>query len=316
LSEVLLAADPSAGSRLSAILGKRLDSGSAQDQAFAAVALVRTGLSSDRSNEVLLNSLQSVKGSDAYDEVITALDHIQLPPAATAPLVRLLFDQREPFDARLTAVRALIRQGTTSQEAVRQLFRCRQFCVRTDGNFSETLYSALDRAFQQLGAAALPVIDENLKSSDLGARDVAAHLAGTLTCDRRSLVPGLAAGLRDNRVAKKYAAALASIGPDASAAVPDLVQLLQRGGDAAANAAQTLGALGPGAATAVPALIKALRADKRNRYEIAQALGNVGAAARSALPDLQRYSDSTEANGSVSRSAREAILKIQAVITR
>jgi len=311
-SGTLLAVDPSAKSRLAQLLAKPLESGSPDDQTYAAVALVRAGVPTDRTSQVLLDSvLSTARDSEARDAAAEVLDLIALPQSATSALTRLLFNQEETADVRFKAVRALAKQGADSQEAIRQLFRCRQFC-----GYADWLYKALDAAFINLGSAALPIIDEKLRGSDVPARQLAADLVVDLRCDRHSLVGSLASGLKDSRVAERYSRAIASIGPDAKAAIPELIVMLQSGGNATEPAAKALGAIGPNAGAAVPPLLKALRSDKQHRSGLAEALGNIGAPAQSALPDLQYYSESKERYGSVARSASEAILKIQAALAK
>jgi HEAT repeat protein len=99
-------------------------------------------------------------------------------------------------------------------------------------------------------------------------------------------------------------------GPEASPAVPELVEALKRP-DALArqNAALALGAIGPAAASAVPALTDLLGdSEWAVRRQAALALGEIGPAAKAALPALAKRD--ADANKQVREAAKAARRKI------
>jgi len=91
--------------------------------------------------------------------------------------------------------------------------------------------------------------------------------------------------------------ALGDMGPDAAAAVPALLKLLEKPGLAMlgtrwgpahkAAIVRTLGKIGPAAAPAVPALLVLLKSNKPQiQWEVSVALGKIGPSARAAVPAL------------------------------
>ncbi|HEV3084807.1 MAG TPA: HEAT repeat domain-containing protein, partial [Gemmataceae bacterium] len=91
--------------------------------------------------------------------------------------------------------------------------------------------------------------------------------------------------------------ALGDMGPDAKAAVPVLLKLLEKPGLATVGTrwgpahqgavVRTLGKIGPAAAPAVPALLALLKSNKVQIHrEVILALGGIGPSARAAVPAL------------------------------
>ncbi|MGW8884006.1 HEAT repeat domain-containing protein [Streptomyces sp. NPDC055749] len=179
-----------------------------------------------------------------------------------------------------------------------------------DARVLPALAAALDRpevphdvgfAIGHLGAAAAPlagVLRRRLGEVGLdeGAYDRASPLLGGLT----ALRAGEAAPevLRVLRGAPEYRGewlrtaalrALASFGPAARCAVPDLRALLRRPGTAAATeAAETLWAVDGDADTVLPVLLEGLWADQvHDRRAAASALGRLGERAAVAAPKLR-----------------------------
>src|SRR6185436_12805836 len=92
---------------------------------------------------------------------------------------------------------------------------------------------------------------------------------------------------KDYKVRLSVCYALAKIGTDAKAAVPDLVNILKDDQDTQYGAAYAIAGIGPDAKAAVPALIELLSAqDKHNREIAADALGSIGPEARAAIAAL------------------------------
>ena len=95
---------------------------------------------------------------------------------------------------------------------------------------------------------------------------------------------------QDPEVQARGALGLSRAGPEARAAVSELIPLLKsRSALARQNAALALAAVGPEAASAVPALTEALKDPEwAVRRQAAMALGAIGPAAKPAAPALQR----------------------------
>ncbi len=123
-------------------------------------------------------------------------------------------------------------------------------------------------------------------------------------------IPAIIDALRYYFVADAAAAALARMGPLASAAVPDLLQMLQKWDeDTQAPAAVALAAIGPESArTAVEILIDRLRdTDEYKRYCAAECLSQMGLpAAKTAIPALLKLAtDESDRVRSYAEMARE-----------
>jgi HEAT repeat protein len=108
---------------------------------------------------------------------------------------------------------------------------------------------------------------------------------------------------------KYYACyALEQIGPTAKNAVPSLVKILKEP-DMARSAASALAGIGPAAAPAVPDLIALLKQPNYDKRDAAaRALGAIGPKAKVALPDLEMAAndDSNELGAGNTNSAKRA----------
>src|SRR5262245_29315463 len=121
----------------------------------------------------------------------------------------------------------------------------------------------------------------------LGAVKALAHVP------TKEAVPGLRTALADPEpaIAELAARGLHQIGPDASAAVPDLVKRLREPPSEAFREAaiSALGGIGPRARAAVPLLLEQFQrkeASVRTRQAILWAVGQIGPGARAAVPTL------------------------------
>jgi HEAT repeat protein len=106
---------------------------------------------------------------------------------------------------------------------------------------------------------------------------------------------------------EKAEIALYEHGPAAKAAVPAIIEILQRDGQNVRTALlHILIAIGPDAADAVPALIQATESPNLHaRYLAARAIGGMGPAAKPAVPTLLKLMDDPVT--SVRRRATEAL---------
>jgi HEAT repeat protein len=194
------------------------------------------------------------------------------------------------------------------------------------------------------GAADVPTLVKQLKSSDPDLRRAAAKQLGEAGADAKPAITALAAALKDKDLfVRRFAAqALGEIGPDARSAVKPLAEALSDPKKEVAQAAATalgkigaaeplaalardtkkdptarrkaieaLGAMKSDAKSAVPALTKALK-DKDVRIEVADALGEIGPDASSALKELESIAgNKKERDRNFKKAVNQAIKKIK-----
>jgi HEAT repeat protein len=130
----------------------------------------------------------------------------------------------------------------------------------------------------------------------------------------RTVVPALTALVRDQDgdgdYAKILGPTLSAYGPDAAAAVPDLIKAIQIGEpDARIAYLQTLTYVGAAAVDAIPAITSLLREkDPHLRQAAAETLGRFGKRAARAEPELRALLD--DENAEVRKAAAEALLRV------
>ena len=208
-------------------------------------------------------------------------------------------------------------------------------------NATSTIRIAAIRALAQLDdeeiTAAVPLIAERLRDEDPKVRIVAARTLGRLGELAREAVTDIGQALNDGQyavtvidggvqfqsVAMSAAAALADLGPNAPAALKDLLRAL-KSNDARlrAAAAKAIGYMGGAASQANSALVSALSdPSAETRFEAALALGQIGplplpavAALKNSLTDMGTFvealSSGAEVVGSVRVAAAEALLNL------
>ena len=143
----------------------------------------------------------------------------------------------------------------------------------------------------------------------------AADALGSIGTEAKAAVPDLVNALKNDKdafVRSSAASALGRLGTEAKAAVPDLVNSLKdKDGDVRSRAAGALGNIGTEAKAAVPDLVNALKNDERAsvRGSAADALGSIGTEAKAAVPDLVNSLKDDE-NASVRGSAAYALRRI------
>ena len=110
------------------------------------------------------------------------------------------------------------------------------------------------------GPEAIQVFIEMLKRSDPPSKRTAAWALAKMRSRNPEAVPLLIPMLKDHWMDWEAASALSAIGPEAKAAVPDLIALLKRRtGLPGYYAARALGNIGPDAKAALPALREAMK---------------------------------------------------------
>ena len=124
-------------------------------------------------------------------------------------------------------------------------------------------------------------------------------------------IPGLLERLKAPQSAISSAMTLMRMGPAARSAVPQLIELVQRGDQPAALLAiKVLQYIGPEAEAAVPALQALVKTGTGNYYRPAMAaLGGIGAKARAAIPALSEALEHADDLAQV--EAAEALWKIE-----
>jgi HEAT repeat protein len=130
-------------------------------------------------------------------------------------------------------------------------------------------------------------------------------------------VPALSEVLKENdsRVQALAASALRRIGPEAKAAVPNLIAVLKEEKTSAATRIQAidaLGRIGPEAKDAVPALIHAVQTKDKDplsplRLHATIALGQIGPVAKEAVPALMEALKEKGRGGLLRIHAAEAL---------
>ena len=208
-------------------------------------------------------------------------------------------------------------------------------------NATSTIRIAAIRALAQLDdeeiIAAVPLIAERLRDEDPKVRIVAARVLGHLGELAREAVTDIGQALNDGQyavtvidggvqfqsVAMSAAAALADLGPNAPAALKDLLRAL-KSNDARlrAAAAKAIGYMGGAASQANSALVSALSdPSAETRFEAAFALGQIGplpvpavTALKNSLSDMgifvETLSSGAEVVGLVRVAAAEALLNL------
>jgi HEAT repeat protein len=110
------------------------------------------------------------------------------------------------------------------------------------------------------GPEPIQVFIEMLKRSDPPSKRTAAQALANMRSQNPDAVPLLIPMLKDDWMDCEAASALSVIGPEAQAAVPDLIALLKRRtGWPRYLAAEALGNIGPEAKAALPALREAMK---------------------------------------------------------
>jgi HEAT repeat protein len=147
-----------------------------------------------------------------------------------------------------------------------------------DANYRWTAAIALTRIDSKSAKAALPLLIEKLKSSDARARWDAMMFISPMGLDAKDAAAAVLKMVKDgDGVAATVLATIS--GPDASEAIPLLVQVLADDWDTS----DSLALIGP---AAVPELLKALQKKDGKRTLVVKALGLIAPKAKEAIPPL------------------------------
>ena len=240
------------------------------------------GLLTDKEQVPYAYSADHFGSRETRGEVAVVLGVIgAVAEPAVAALDRLRAEASAPFETRVNAAVAVIRILPQDEHAVNAFLDL----LDEDELWSSDLLPVLDGLEITRGRAqrALPAIRRHLKKED-----------GSVC----------------------WEATRALVEAGGAAAVPDLVALLESDDyDAQAEAAQALGELGPDAKAAVPALLKVLDTALHEETDAAHlsalgALSKIGPPAKAALPRLRDLLGGAGAGGFWAEVLTEAIKKI------
>jgi HEAT repeat protein len=180
----------------------------------------------------------------------------------------------EESTVKYHAAVALGRIGDRSDDTMRALLTA---VVSSDMDVSRVAISAL-RALKAEPAHIMPMVQEMLASDDPA---VAAHALGAMVDQGAAAVPFLKEALKRTEIAYLACTAIAEIGPDAAATVPEITELLGKTAHSQLRiqALLALAAIGPAARPAAPAIMPLLESptDETVPVAAAYALGAIGA---------------------------------------
>ena len=174
-------------------------------------------------------------------------------------------------------------------------------------------------SLSQMGASAVSELVVAAKDKDVEVRRLAGEILGQIGSNGEQAVPALLGALDDEDISVRWVAvkSLENFGTEAGPAVPRLIALLQRerARFIRRDTIVTLGAIGPEAAAALPALIQVLDQQDATLQEVAlTALARLGPKAGAALPWIEKGLRSQElAVRKASLEAWAAIKKDKAV---
>jgi HEAT repeat protein len=164
---------------------------------------------------------------------------------------------------------------------------------------TELVVAGLQSEDPKLQAAAARVLGESSLSSELtqpalekaletASPQVVSQAVHALAAQGARAVPRVVKGLQNEKLRKHAIKILGMIGPEASEAVPALVETMQDADEETRREAQfALAAIGPAAAPAVPELTRALDSENEEvQYSAVYALGRIGEQAKDSCPEL------------------------------
>lgn len=278
-----------AGGRLAADdttpISKLIEQVVGSDTNAAIKAIDELGRRSDEAEPAVGALITALKSKDLEVRwhAIRTLGAIGKDAAAAVPSLEQGLTDKEPF-VRAYSAYALGRIGEASDAAIQQLAK--------NAFDSEALVRRASlRAMRQLDppeTLVLQVVERILKEGDINVIMSAMH---TLAEEGKDAVPRIRKALqeylaRDPATLEKDAGklpyfasmVLASIGPDAAAAVPELTEIVKRATkdpDVRLQALLALGEIGEKSKPAIPVILDALKNDKFEhvRYAAAYALG-------------------------------------------
>ncbi len=224
-----------------------------------------------RSNATIAIGMLGANGKEAVPALATALSG-------------------DDYDFRAEAAEALGAIGPEAKGAVPAI---------VENLKDPTIRMAMVNAISGIGpgaVAAVPALIETLGGGSHQSRpdyDLRQAIIKALGAIGSGAVPHLVAALKDDFIWVDACDALAAVGPDARAAVPDLIEEMRTGsrGNRAAPC-KALEAIGPGAKDAVPALAAMVVAeDPEVSCDAAIVLGAIGSDAKEAIPALIQASN-------------------------
>ncbi len=234
-------------------------------------ALGKTGPRAGEAVPLLIEALEDPR-SDVKRSAITALGWIGPASEKAVPPLSAFLENRSD-SIKEAAAEALGRIGPAASAAVPPLERMLSAGPR------ERLVAALALWRISRSIPALSVLVSGVKPGTSATLDLALESLKEVGPPAREAVPRLRELMRskDFPVRKRSLAVLASIGPGAAAALPEVLDALKTDGGLGGLAAETLGNMGPGAKRALPVLRELLEGkDEHLRKLSLQAAAGIG----------------------------------------
>lgn len=303
---------------VSALVRVALGDESEKTRLFARDALKVMG---PRAYEAIPALIQGMADSDISVRMTAQDIFFSIGPEAVPALIQAL--QHESELVRQSAVEVLKRFGAGTNGVVPALGQALQ-----DKHYMVRSAAILALSEMNLTEVAISALVEALQSENEEVRqDAAKYLGQYYWTEAKQVVPILVEALKDenHNVAREAAYSLGKIRPEASEAVPALIEAMLRGYTNEAHGQvdidyELVGVLrdiAGSAEVAVPVLVEALRdEDEKMREEAARALSKIGPEAKEAVPALIQalydkdgtvFWHAAEALGQIGPDARQAV---------
>ncbi len=214
-------------------------------------------------------------------------------PEARQPLLDLFQNDSEDLHLRTICGWSLLQLEPDNQQLVDAVGTTLITALKSE---DELIRSTAIRALADIAASKAQLSDDVRRSFAAALSDsdpeVVSQLVDALAAHGAKVVPAVMRGLKNPDLQPYAIEVIRRIGADAKPAVPALLQIWTAAADnfeLRREVQFALGAIGPDAAAAVPQLIESLTAaDPEVRYSACFALGSIGPAAEDALRPLAK----------------------------
>jgi HEAT repeat protein len=202
--------------------------------------------------------LKTSKDNRERQKAANALGTFGAKAKSAIPVLIDALKKREPFVPDQAAT-ALVRIGKDSIPALKETLKANEDRARERAAWTLAKFPRDDLLANELTE---PLIDLLKNDKDTEVRRGAARALGQMRAESKTVVPFLAAGLKDKESNLDCVYALAEYGKEAKPAVPELLAIFndkEKDGFLRENVARTLAAIGADAKEAVPSLVAALK---------------------------------------------------------